>query len=97
MPVSYKDEPPSPQGNIKEVTIEIPNRLHNSLIGAKGKFIRAISDECGGVMIRFPQEGSKSDRVVIRGPSADVENAKTQLLELTNERVSFSRTTTSAF
>lgn len=73
-------------GNIKELVIEIPNRLHNSLIGAKGRFIRAISDECGGVMIRFPQEGSKSDRVVIRGPSVDVENAKTQLLELTNER-----------
>ncbi|XP_059138756.1 vigilin-like [Physella acuta] len=73
-------------GNIKEVTIDIPNKLHNSLIGTKGKFIRAISEENGGVMIRFPQEGTKSDKVVIRGPSADVENAKQQLLELVNER-----------
>lgn len=75
------------QGNIKEVTIDIPNKLHNSLIGTKGKFIRSIMEECGGVMIRFPQEGTKSDKVVIRGPSADVENAKQQLLELANERV----------
>ncbi|CAL1537044.1 unnamed protein product [Lymnaea stagnalis] len=74
-------------GNIKELTIDIPNKLHNSLIGSKGRFIRSIMEECGGVMIRFPQEGTKSDKVTIRGPSADVENAKQQLLELANERV----------
>ncbi|XP_055863477.1 vigilin-like [Biomphalaria glabrata] len=73
-------------GNIKEIIIDIPNKLHNSLIGTKGRFIRSIMEDCGGVMIRFPQEGTKSDKVVIRGPSADVENAKQQLLELANER-----------
>ena len=44
-------------------------------------------EECGGVMIRFPQEGSNSDKVTIRGPETDVANAKKQLLELANERV----------
>lgn len=45
-------------------------------------------EECGGVIIRFPPEGSTSDKVTIRGPKADVENAKKQLLELTDEKVS---------
>lgn len=46
-------------------------------------------EECGGCLIRFPPEGSNSDKVVIRGPKDDVENAKKQLIELTEERVSY--------
>lgn len=45
-------------------------------------------EECGGVHIHFPVEGSGSDTVVIRGPSSDVEKAKKQLLHLAEEKVS---------
>lgn len=76
------------QGNIKELTIEIPHKLHNSTIGAKGRLVRAIMEECGGVIIRFPPEGSNSDKVTIRGPKEDAESARKQLLELANEKVS---------
>lgn len=79
------------QANIKEETVTIPHKLHNSIIGAKGRLIRSIMDECGGVIIRFPPEGNTSDKVTIRGPKADVENAKQQLLELTNEKVSYQK------
>ena len=72
--------------NIKEVTIEIPHRFHNSIIGAKGRLIRSIMEECGGCLIRFPPEGTSSDKVVIRGPKDDVENARKQLMELAEER-----------
>ncbi|KAL8583524.1 hypothetical protein ACOMHN_054840 [Nucella lapillus] len=72
--------------NVKEVTLEIPHRLHNSIIGAKGRLIRAIMEDCGGVIIRFPQEGNNSDKVVIRGPKDDVESARKQLLDLVNEK-----------
>jgi transcription antitermination factor NusA-like protein len=72
--------------NIAEVSIDIPHKFHNSIIGAKGRLIRSIMDECGGVIIRFPAENTKSDRVIIRGPKDDVENAKKQLLELAGER-----------
>jgi len=71
--------------NIRELIVEIPNKLHNSIIGAKGRLIRSIMEECGGVIIRFPQEGT-SDKVTIRGPKDDVEKAKKQLLELANEK-----------
>ncbi|XP_052081432.1 vigilin-like [Mytilus californianus] len=72
--------------NIKEEKIEIPHNLHNSIIGAKGRLIRSIAQECGGVIIRFPQQGSTANTVTIRGPKNDVENAKKQLQELTNEK-----------
>jgi hypothetical protein len=68
--------------------VEVPHKLHNSIIGAKGRLIRSIMDECGGVIIRFPAEGSTSDKVTIRGPADDVDKAKKQLLELANQIVS---------
>ncbi|KAK2490649.1 hypothetical protein MC885_010910 [Smutsia gigantea] len=72
--------------NIAEVEVCIPARLHNSLIGTKGRLIRSVMEECGGVHIHFPVEGSGSDTVVIRGPSSDVEKAKRQLLHLAEEK-----------
>lgn len=76
------------QANIAEVEVAIPARLHNALIGTKGRLIRSIMEECGGVHIHFPVEGSGSDTVVIRGPSSDVEKARKQLLHLAEEKVS---------
>lgn len=72
--------------NIKEITVDIPSKFHNSIIGAKGRLIRSILEECSGVLIRFPPEGSSCDKVVIRGPIEDAENARRQLQELTSEK-----------
>lgn len=44
-------------------------------------------EDCGGVHIHFPSEGSGSDRVTIRGPAGEVERAKRQLLQLAEEKV----------
>lgn len=68
--------------------MSIPAKLHNSLIGAKGRLVRSIMEECGGVHIHFPSEGSGSDKVTIRGPGEEVEKAKRQLLQLAEEKVS---------
>uniref|UniRef100_A0A8D2LJY5 Vigilin n=1 Tax=Varanus komodoensis TaxID=61221 RepID=A0A8D2LJY5_VARKO len=73
--------------NIKEVDVSIPAKLHNSLIGAKGRLVRSIMEDCGGVHIHFPSEGSGSDKVTIRGPGEEVEKAKRQLLQLAEEKV----------
>uniref|UniRef100_A0A8C6XVP3 Vigilin n=1 Tax=Naja naja TaxID=35670 RepID=A0A8C6XVP3_NAJNA len=75
-----------PQANIREVDISIPAKLHNSLIGAKGRLVRSIMEECGGVHIHFPSEGSGSEKVTIRGPEEEVERAKRQLLHLAEEK-----------
>uniref|UniRef100_A0A665VND7 Vigilin n=1 Tax=Echeneis naucrates TaxID=173247 RepID=A0A665VND7_ECHNA len=72
--------------NIKESEVTIPAKLHNSLIGSKGCLVRSIMEDCGGVHIHFPSEGSGSDKVTIRGPAGEVEKAKKQLLQLAEEK-----------
>ncbi|GCB81407.1 hypothetical protein scyTo_0022795, partial [Scyliorhinus torazame] len=72
--------------NIKEVDVSIPAKLHNSLIGAKGRLVRSLMEDCGGVHIHFPSEGSGSDKVTIRGPVEEVEKARKQLLQLAEEK-----------
>uniref|UniRef100_A0A4W4EE35 Vigilin n=1 Tax=Electrophorus electricus TaxID=8005 RepID=A0A4W4EE35_ELEEL len=78
--------------NITEVEVSIPSKLHNSLIGSKGRFVRSIMEECGGVHIHFPTEGSGIDSVTIRGPAEEVEKAKKQLLSLAVEKQTKSHT-----
>uniref|UniRef100_A0A3Q3JFH3 Vigilin n=1 Tax=Monopterus albus TaxID=43700 RepID=A0A3Q3JFH3_MONAL len=72
--------------NIKETEVTIPAKLHNSLIGSKGCLVRSIMEDCGGVHIHFPSEGSGSDKVIIRGTTGEVEKAKKQLLQLAEEK-----------
>ncbi|XP_049810317.1 vigilin [Schistocerca nitens] len=74
------------QANIVTEEITIPPKFYNSLIGAGGKLIHTIMDECGGVNIKFPPAESNSDKVTVRGPKDDVEKACQQLRELLNER-----------
>lgn len=72
--------------NVVQMDIIIPARIHNSIIGARGRLIRSIMDECGGVQIKFPAEGSGSDKVSIRGPKDCVVKAKNMLVKLSNEK-----------
>lgn len=44
-------------------------------------------EDCGGVTIKFPPGGTKSDKVIVRGPKDDVEKAKNELLQLAKEKV----------
>lgn len=76
------------QVNIVEETVEIPQKWHTSMIGAKGHLIREISEDCGGVIIRFPNENTQSDKVYLRGPKEEVEKARKRLLEVLNNKVS---------
>uniref|UniRef100_A0A665W584 Vigilin n=1 Tax=Echeneis naucrates TaxID=173247 RepID=A0A665W584_ECHNA len=78
--------------NITEIEVSIPSKLHNSLIGSKGRLVRSIMEECGGVHIHFPTEGSGIDKVTIRGPVEEVEKAKQQLLGLAEEKQTKSHT-----
>ncbi len=78
------------QESIIDVTINIPSKIHNSLIGPKGKLVRSVMDECGGVRIQFPPSGSKKDEIKLHGPKEDVKKAETMLLELAEEQVCMS-------
>jgi len=72
--------------NIVELDIIIPAKFHNSMIGAGGKLIQSISEECGGVAIKFPPPDQHSDKVTIRGPKEEVTKAKQMLVDLSNEK-----------
>jgi len=76
----------SEMANITEMEILIPAKLHVSFIGHGGKLVRSISEECGGVNIKFPAPSKKSDKVSIRGPKEDVQKAKKILIEMSNEK-----------
>lgn len=49
--------------NIVTEEITIPPQYYNSLIGAGGKLIHSIMEDCGGVIIKFPNVETKSDKV----------------------------------
>merc|ERR1711970_1111755 len=58
--------------NEKEKDLIVENRFHRQLIGAKGGEIEKIRKEFTAVQISFPDLGSKSDIVKLRGPKEDV-------------------------
>merc|ERR1711892_1079127 len=76
----------SGMANITTQEINIPCKIHNTVIGAGGKLIQSIMSECGGVAIKFPENGSGSDLVTVRGPVEDVEKAVKLLKELSDEK-----------
>merc|ERR1711970_89924 len=76
----------SEMANITTKEIKIPAKIHNTVIGAGGKLIQSIMSECGGVAIKFPESGSGSDLVTVRGPVEDVEKAVKLLKELSEEK-----------
>merc|ERR1711962_1027285 len=59
--------------NEKEKDLIVENRFHRQLIGAKGGEIEKIRKEFTAVQISFPDLGSKSDIVKLRGPKEDVD------------------------
>jgi transcription antitermination factor NusA-like protein len=72
--------------DVVEVDVMIPSKFHNALIGAGGKVIQSISDDCGGVHIKFPDSKSKSDRVTVMGPKDMVDKARNILTELSKDK-----------
>ncbi|OTF83867.1 Vigilin-like protein [Euroglyphus maynei] len=71
--------------DMSQVDIMIPSKIHNHMLGSKGRNIRNIQNECGDVIITFPLEGSTSDRVTIRGAKDAVQKAKQLLVDMSND------------
>jgi len=74
------------KANVVSIEVKIPAKIHNTIIGAGGKIIQSIMDDCGGVHIKFPEAKSGSDKVTVRGPKEDVEKAKGMLESLSTEK-----------
>jgi len=76
----------SEMADITTKELNIPAKIHNTVIGKGGKLIQSIMSECGGVAIKFPEPNSGSDLVTVRGPVDDVEKAIKLLKELSDEK-----------
>ena len=74
------------KADVVVVDLIIPAKIHNTIIGAGGKLIQSIMDDCGGVHIKFPEANSGSDKVTVRGPKEDVDKAKQMLTSLSSEK-----------
>ena len=71
---------------IEEDFIDLPQALHNALIGRGGAIIKEIRKECGGCLITFPPENKQSDRISLKGPREDIDKAKEELTKAYNYR-----------
>jgi len=74
------------KASVVSIEVKIPAKIHNTIIGAGGKIIQSIMDDCGGVHIKFPEANSGSDKVTVRGPAEDVEKARGMLESLSTEK-----------
>lgn len=63
----------------------IEQRLHKNIIGQKGENVREIRDKFAQVQISFPEAGSKSEIVTLRGPREDVDKCHTHMLKLVKD------------
>lgn len=75
-------------GAITTAEFEIPTEYHKFLLGVGSKIVTSITDECGGVIIKFldADAASKTSKVSVKGLTEDVEKAKQQLLKLSTDR-----------
>ena len=69
----------------KEKDWIVENRFHIQLIAAKGGEIEKICNMFTAVQISFPDLGSKSDIVKLRGPKEDVDKCAKHFNKLTKE------------
>jgi ribosomal protein S3 len=59
--------------NEREKDLIIESRFHRLLIGPKGENIQKLREDFAAVQISFPELGSKSEIVKLRGPRDDVD------------------------
>ena len=67
--------------------MNIDQKYHKYFVARRGKVLRDIADEFGGVTVSFPRIAEDSTVVRIKGPSECVEGAKAKLEELVDDQV----------
>uniref|UniRef100_A0A2M4BA15 Putative vigilin n=1 Tax=Anopheles marajoara TaxID=58244 RepID=A0A2M4BA15_9DIPT len=73
--------------NIVEDEVTIDPKYHKHFVSNRGKVLRRIEEECGGMAISFPRSdrGERLDRVTLKGPKDCIEAAKQRMLEIVTE------------
>uniref|UniRef100_A0A182PN90 K Homology domain-containing protein n=1 Tax=Anopheles epiroticus TaxID=199890 RepID=A0A182PN90_9DIPT len=73
--------------NIVEDEISVLPKYHKHFISNRGKVLRRIEEECGGMSISFPRmdRDERNDRVKLKGPKDCIEAAKQRINEIVQE------------
>uniref|UniRef100_A0A182XCS0 K Homology domain-containing protein n=1 Tax=Anopheles quadriannulatus TaxID=34691 RepID=A0A182XCS0_ANOQN len=73
--------------NIVEDEISVQPKFHKHFISNRGKVLRRIEEECGGMSISFPRmdRDDRNDRVKLKGPKDCIEAAKQRMNEIVQE------------
>uniref|UniRef100_A0A182J902 K Homology domain-containing protein n=1 Tax=Anopheles atroparvus TaxID=41427 RepID=A0A182J902_ANOAO len=73
--------------NIVDDEIIVDPKYHKHFVSNRGKVLRRIEEECGGMSISFPRmdRDERSDRVALKGPKDCIEAAKLRILEIVGE------------
>ena len=75
------------QENITECEITVDPKYHRHFVARRGQVLREIADENGNVTVSFPRNGSKSDRVMVKGAKNCVEAATARIAEIVADLV----------
>lgn len=72
--------------NIVDDEISVDPKYHKHFVSMRGKVLKRIEEECGGMSISFPRErDERNDRVTLKGPKDCIEAAKQRILEIVSE------------
>ncbi|XP_058054967.1 vigilin [Anopheles bellator] len=73
--------------NIVEDELSMDPKFHKHFVSNRGKVLKRIEEECGGMSISFPRSdrGERPDRVTLKGPKDCIETAKQRMLEIVGE------------
>jgi len=71
--------------NITEDTMTVEPQYHKHFVARRGKILKDISEEFGGVIVSFPRPGVTSDVVNLKGAKNCVDGAKTRISELVQD------------
>merc|ERR1719187_2545958 len=68
--------------NIVEDSMTVDPKYHRHFVARRGKVLREIGDEFGGVVVSFPRTGVPSDRVNLKGARNCIDAAKARIEEI---------------
>ena len=72
--------------NIIEDTMSVDPKHHKHFVARRGKILREIGDEFGGVVISFPRPGVPGDRVNLKGARNCVDAAIARINEIVKDQ-----------
>ena len=83
--LSSSHQPSADLGEVVVENLEVDPKHHKAFFKHSAKLLKKVSQENGGVNIRFPRAGSKSDQVWLKGARKFVNTAKIAITDIVTD------------